>query len=162
MKKEHHYALRTVWTGNRGSGTSDYAAYGREHRIEIDGKAPLNCSSDAPFRGNPALHNPEDMMLSALSACHMLWYLHLCADAGIIVLDYQDDATATLIQDGPGGAFHDALLRPQVRIAAGSDAEKALALHDDAHRSCFIANSVRFPVRHEPQISKEPADAAGQ
>ncbi|HSJ16327.1 MAG TPA: OsmC family protein [Longimicrobiales bacterium] len=148
----HQYAIHTTWTGNRGTGTSGYRAYDRAHEISAPGKPALAASSDPAFRGDPARYNPEELLVAALSSCHMLWYLHLCADAGIVVSAYQDDASGVLemTPDG-GGRFTEVLLRPRVTIERG-DAARAAALHDDAHRLCFVASSVNFPVRHEPRI----------
>jgi organic hydroperoxide reductase OsmC/OhrA len=148
MEKYHSYKATVTWTGNNGTGTSDYAAYERSHTIQIEGKPDLPASSDAPFRGDVSKHNPEDMLLSALSSCHMLWYLHLCADAGIIVTDYRDEAVGTMVQTGKGGHFTEVVLHPVVKITDASKAEQALDLHDEAHKNCFIANSVNFPVKH--------------
>jgi len=152
MEKQHTYTATITWTGNNGTGTSDYAAYERSHIIQIAGKPDLPASSDTPFRGDGTRHNPEDMLLSALSSCHMLWYLHLCADAGIIVTEYRDEATGTMVQTVNGGHFTEVTLHPQVTITDASMVEKAKELHDDAHRNCFIANSVNFPVKHEPIV----------
>jgi organic hydroperoxide reductase OsmC/OhrA len=149
--RPHHYALQVLWTGNRGTGTSDYGAYGRDHEIRVPGKAPIAGSSDPAFRGEAARHNPEDMLLAALSSCHMLSYLHLAAVAGVVVTAYLDDATGSMALDAGRGRFTEVVLHPAVTIAAG-DAAKAAALHEEAHHACFIANSVNFPVRCEPRI----------
>ncbi|MGI9505511.1 MAG: OsmC family protein [Geminicoccaceae bacterium] len=145
----HHYQARLIWTGAAKGVASVYDGYSREYRIEIDGKPPIRGSSDPIYRGDPALHNPEDLLLASLSACHMLWYLHLCTDAGIHVSAYADDAEGKMDHVGGKIAFTDVLLRPKVTILDG-DVEQALALHHDANQACFIANSVNFPVRHEP------------
>lgn len=152
MKGTHNYTLTTTWTGNRGAGTTGYADYDRSHTISINNKPDLLCSSDTPFRGDNTKHNPEDMLLSALSSCHMLWYLHLCADAGIIVTAYTDNATGTMVElQGGGGRFTEVILHPIVTIADMTLAEKANELHKKANEKCFIANSVNFPVKHEPR-----------
>lgn len=151
MSKHHNYATTVTWTGNTGNGTTDAAAYERAHTLSIKGKPDLQCSSDTPFRGDGSKHNPEDMFLYALSSCHMLWYLHLCADAGIIVTDYTDNATARMLQqDTGGGHFEEVVLHPVVTITDASKTGLADSLHDKAHEKCFIANSCNFPVRHEP------------
>jgi organic hydroperoxide reductase OsmC/OhrA len=151
--RDHHYKVRTVWTGNRGTGTSGYRAYDRAHVVKIDGKADILGSSDANFRGDGTRHNPEDMLVASLSTCHMLWYLHLAAEARLIVTAYEDEAEGhmQLKADG-GGAFVRATLRPRVRIAGDCNAEHAAALHHEAHEKCFVANSVNFPVEVEPEI----------
>lgn len=153
MSKTHGYGIRVRWTGNRGTGTSSYRAYGREHSIEVDGKPALAASADPAFRGDTGRYNPEELLVAALSSCHMLWYLHLCATAGVTVTAYTDDAVATMVEDADGGGrFTEAVLRPRITIAAGADRERARALHEDAHRLCFIANSMNFPVRCDPVL----------
>ncbi|WP_148254445.1 OsmC family protein [Aidingimonas lacisalsi] len=152
-QRDHRYQLHLTWTGNRGSGTSAYRDYDRDMIIDIPGKPALHTSADPAFLGDPALHNPEDMLVSSLSACHMLWYLHLCADAGIVVTAYTDDATGhmTLTRDG-GGHFTQVTLRPRVTITESSDADLAERLNERAHELCFIANSVNFPVVCEAEV----------
>tara|TARA_R110002020_G_scaffold27268_2_gene87991 strand:- start:116 stop:592 length:477 start_codon:yes stop_codon:yes gene_type:complete len=155
-KTRHHYAIRLEWTGNRGQGTANYRAYSRDHVISADGKAMIDGSADPAFRGDPARWNPEEMLLASLSACHQLWYLHLCAVAGVVVTAYADAAEGEMREaaDG-GGEFVRAVLRPKVTLAAGSDPDKAMALHHEAHAKCFIARSVNFPVECEAAISVE-------
>ncbi len=155
MAKEHHYALRLRWTGNKGKGTSGYREYERTHEIIIEGKPLLRGSADPAFLGDPALHNPEDLLVASLSACHMLWYLHLCADAGIVVTSYEDNATGTMTQQGGKAQFSSVVLKPKVTIKAGGDTAKAGALHEQANELCFIARSVNFPVSHEAEIIEE-------
>jgi organic hydroperoxide reductase OsmC/OhrA len=152
MKLEHHYALEIEWTGNRGSGTSDYKSYGREHVVRAIGKAEIEGSSDRSFRGDAERWNPEELLLAALSQCHMLSYLHVAALHGIVVESYVDAATGTMEQthDG-GGHFTLATLRPRVTISAG-DAALAVELHHEANAKCFIASSVNFPIMHEPVV----------
>ena len=148
----HTYHTQLHWTGNLGSGTSGYRAYSREHEIRVDGKPMLPGSSDPAFRGDPTRYNPEDLLVASLSACHMLWFLHLCADAGIVVTTYSDNAVGTMTETADGsGRFSEVTLRPQVTVAEAAMIERAQALHADAHRMCFIANSCNFPVRHEPE-----------
>jgi len=149
----HRYQTRVDWTGNLGQGTADYKLYSRDHRISAPGRPDIAGSSDPAFRGDAGRYNPEDLLLASLSSCHMLWYLHLCAAAGITVLAYHDEAEGTMEEapDG-GGRFVAATLHPVASLAAGADAGKALALHHDAHRFCFIANSVNFPVAVEARI----------
>lgn len=153
MSKQHHYTATITWTGNKGEGTTRYDAYERAHTWAIEGKQTIACSSDTPFRGDGTKHNPEDALLYSLSSCHMLWYLHLCADAGIIVTDYTDNATGVLTMDTPEGArFTEVTLFPVITVADASMIAKANALHDEAHAKCFIAKSVNFPVKHEPKV----------
>ena len=152
-EKRHVYTTGTEWTGNLGEGTANYRAYSRDHAISAGGKPGIPGSSDPAFRGDAARWNPEDMLVASLSSCHMLWYLHLCSQAKIVVLAYRDDAVGTMVEDeGGGGRFTHALLRPVATLAAGSDATLGRSLHEDAHRRCFIANSVNFPVAIEPTV----------
>lgn len=147
----HHYNIQTTWTGNRGEGTRDYRSYDRSHVISIDGKADIQGSSDPSFRGDKSKHTPEDLFVSTLSTCHMLWYLHLCAVNGVIVLEYTDQATGTMEEDPNGsGRFTSVTLKPEVLVADQSMIEKANELHHEAHKMCFIANSVNFEIAHEP------------
>jgi organic hydroperoxide reductase OsmC/OhrA len=157
----HRYQTSLRWTGNRGTGTSGYRAYGRDHEITAPGKPVLPGSSDPAFRGDRVRYNPEDLLVASLSACHMLQYLHLCAAAGIVVTAYEDEAEGTMEEtpDG-GGHFTEVVLRPLVRVAAGSDPAAADALHERAHHLCFIASSVNFPVRCEPRVAVEDEAAA--
>lgn len=151
MSKHHNYKTTIEWTGNKGEGTIDAAAYERAHTFSVAGKADILCSSDTPFRGDGSKHNPEDMLVYSLSSCHMLWYLHLCADAGIVVTEYTDNATGVLDMEAEGGArFTEVVLHPVVTITDASKTELANSLHDAAHGKCFIAASVNFPVKHEP------------
>ena len=149
--REHAYVVTIKWTGNRGSGTSAYRAYARAHDIGAPGKPPIPASSDPAFQGDRARYNPEELLVASLSSCHMLWYLHLCSAEGILVQAYEDIAEGVMTErpDG-GGAFVEVVLAPEITLSPGSDVERARALHADAHRKCFIANSVNFPVRHEP------------
>jgi organic hydroperoxide reductase OsmC/OhrA len=152
--REHHYAIETEWTGNRGTGTSGHAAFGRDHVIRMAGKPDLAGSSDPTFRGDPARHNPEDLLVASLSACHMLWYLALCAKAGIVVTAYVDSAGGTMVEEADGGGrFTGVTLRPRATLATGADLAVARKLHEDAHRLCFIARSVNFPVACEPHFA---------
>jgi len=151
--KQHSYAIQMRWTGNDGEGTRTYRSYRRDHIIQCEGKAEIPGSSDPAFRGDSSRYNPEELLVSALSSCHMLAYLHLCAINNVIVIAYADSSSGVM-EERPGGsgAFVRALLRPRVTIADGSDPEKARALHHEAHEKCFIANSVNFAVEVEPEI----------
>ncbi len=154
MPRIHRYDVSVAWTGNRGTGTSGYRVYGRDHDVTADGRQPIAASSDPAFRGDPARWNPELELVAALSQCHMLWYLHLCALAGVVVTSYTDHADGTMTEeDDGGGRFTEVVLRPRVIIASPEMAEAAASLHKQAHAKCFIANSVNFPVRHEPAIT---------
>jgi organic hydroperoxide reductase OsmC/OhrA len=155
MNKEHHYTCEVVWTGNKGDGTKEYKGYSRNHQVHIDGKPILEGSSDTAFFGDATKYNPEDMLMASLSACHMLWYLHLCADNGIIVTGYRDQATGTMVQTSSGGHFTEVVLHPHVTITDINMAAMARALHEQANRHCFIANSCNFPVKHIPSVNAE-------
>lgn len=151
MEREHHYAITTEWTGNTGTGTQSYKSYERSHEIRSDQKAVILGSSDPAFRGDKTRHNPEDLLLASLSACHMLWFLHFCSEAEVIVTAYTDHAVGTMAETANGsGHFTEVILRPQVVVTHASMIDTANALHTKAHQYCFIANSVNFPVRHEP------------
>jgi organic hydroperoxide reductase OsmC/OhrA len=151
MSKQHSYALTVEWTGNNGTGTSGYRQYERSHLISVAHKTPILASSDPAFRGDSARHNPEELLVASLASCHMLSYLHLCAEAGVIVVEYMDTATGTMVEtpDG-GGHFSEVTLHPLVTVLIDSMLDKALALHSKANQLCFIANSVNFPVHHQP------------
>jgi organic hydroperoxide reductase OsmC/OhrA len=151
VSRQHHYAVTVSWTGNRGTGTSGYRDYGRDHDISAGELPVILGSSDPAFRGDKGRWNPELELLAALSQCHMLSYLHVCAVAGVVVTGYVDTAEGTMAEDGDGGGrFTEAVLRPQVTVAAPDMIDAAIALHDEASAKCFIAASVNFPVRHEP------------
>ena len=160
--RAHRYEVRLEWTGNNGTGTSAYRAYERSHELTAGDKPPIAGSSDPAFRGDPKRWNPEELLVAALSACHQLVYLHLCADAKIVVTAYEDRADGVMLEDDRGGGrFERATLRPVVTIAPGGDADLARELHHAAHEGCFIASSVSFPVGCEPEIrvaeATEPA-----
>ena len=149
----HRFSVRTTWTGNRGSGTAEYRAYGRDHEIDGEGKAVVIPGSSAPaFRGSKERYNPEELLIAALSACHMLSFLHLCAGAGVVVIAYDDDAEGTMRLNADGsGEFTDVVLRPSVRCEGQPSEETLQELHHRAHELCFIARSVNFPVLCEPR-----------
>ncbi|WP_158809917.1 OsmC family protein [Beijerinckia sp. L45] len=150
MSKSHEYTARIVWTGDRGEGTKNYTGYDRTWRIRTPGKLPIDCSNDPLLGGDPAKPNPEDLLLASLAGCHMLWYLHLASEARIVVWAYED-APLAVGEVGPRGEgrFTQAVLRPKITVARGSDVKRADALHHDAHKYCFIARSVNFPITYE-------------
>lgn len=153
MARQHQYDCTVRWTGNQGSGTSSYRAYSRDHEIIAKGKPSLPGSSDVAFHGDAARYNPEELLVASLCACHMLWYLHLCAVNKVIVLDYEDHAQGLMEETADGGGrFLQVTLRPAITVTADSDLTVATKLHKDAHAKCFIANSVNFPVKCEPAI----------
>ena len=154
MSRQHVYRTTTTWTGNLGSGTSSYRAYSRNHEITGPLKAAaISGSSDPSFRGDATRFNPEELLVGSLSACHMLWVLHLCADAGIVVLDYRDEAIGEMMEHPDGSAeFTRVTLRPHMKITDASRVPDTIALHQKAHAACYIARSVNFPVIHEPSV----------
>ncbi|CAI1652867.1 peroxiredoxin, SACOL1771 subfamily [Serratia proteamaculans] len=151
-QKEHHYQVNVKWTGNKGSGTQSYKTYERNYEISAGGKPVISGSSDPAFLGDAKCWNPEDLLVAAASACHKLWYLHLCSEAGISVLSYVDQAKGTM-REGKKGCFTDITLQPEITIRLGDDINRALALHHRAHELCFIANSLNFPITCQPVIT---------
>lgn len=150
---QHSYAVTVTWTGNTGEGTSGYRAYRRTHIVTAAGPPDLHGSADRTFRGDRERWNPEQLLLAALSQCHMLSYLHACVMAGVVVTEYVDHAAGSMVSDPDGsGRFTEAVLRPEVVVTEASMVEAATLAHRRANEMCFIANSVSFPVRHEPQI----------
>jgi organic hydroperoxide reductase OsmC/OhrA len=155
--RQHHYQVTMRWTGNLGRGTADYRAYSRDHEYSAAGKSsPILGSSDPAFRGDPSRYNPEELLVEALSSCHLLTLLHLCATAGIVVTEYTDDAEGEMEEGDGTGHFTRVTLRPRMVITDASRIAEAAALHEQAHHGCFIAQSVNFPVECVPQITAEP------
>lgn len=154
VRRTHRYDVTTTWTGNRGTGTSGYRDYGRDHEVAADGRPAIEGSSDPAFRGDKTRWNPELELLAALSQCHMLSYLHVCATNGVVVTAYEDAPYGTMAEteDG-GGHFTEVVLRPTVTVADAAMAEQAQELHHNASEKCFIASSVNFPVHHEPSVT---------
>ena len=151
MAHFHNYEATTTWTGNRGSGTSDYRSYDRNHDISVTNKPTLLCSSDPSFRGDKMRHNPEELLVASLSGCHMLWFLHLCAVNGVVVTQYKDEASGKMEENPDGsGQFVEVTLSPVVTVAEKNMVGTAEALHQKANSMCFIARSVKFPVHHKP------------
>jgi organic hydroperoxide reductase OsmC/OhrA len=150
MSKQHSYSTTIVWTGDRGRGNAEYRSYDRTWEVRTPDKPVIACSNDPLLGGDPSLPNPEDMLLSALSACHMLWYLHLACNAGVLVTAYEDEPVGVGETSSNGaGRFLRATLRPTIRLARGSDLARADAIHHQVHQYCFISRSVNFPVAYE-------------
>lgn len=148
---DHTYKLALKWTGNTGSGTFNPGTYKRDYKITAGSKPPVTGSSDPSFRGDKNKYNPEELLVASLASCHMLWYLDLCTRANIIVVDYQDHPVGIMTEKGDGGgAFKEVMLAPIVTVAEADMVEKAIQLHKRANALCFIANSVNFPVYHNP------------
>lgn len=152
----HLYKTTVTWTGNKGSGTMDYRSYDRDYVISVDGKTDISGSSDSAFLGDKSKYNPEDLLLASISSCHMLWYLHLCSKNEIVVIDYKDEAVGTMEELADGsGKFKEVTLHPQVLIANQVHIALANKLHLEANKMCFIANSLNFPVTHQPSVKAE-------
>ena len=151
MAKQHNFVSSIVWTGNRGEGTRAYKGYDRTWDIALSGKDVIHCSNDPLLGGDPAKMNPEDLLISALSACHMLWYLHLASSASIVVTSYRDDPVGhgETLPNG-AGRFLSAILRPKISVQEEADLKVAAELHQKVHDFCFIARSVNFPVSYVP------------
>lgn len=155
MEHQHNYELTTVWTGNDGAGTENVRTYDRSHTISIKGKPDLLLTTDNPFVGDQAKLNPEDLLVAAISSCHMLSYLYLCATDGIAVTAYIDKATGIVIEQASGGgSFKEVQLNPVVQVVEKSMIAKAIELHHRAHEICYIANSVNFEVRCEAIVKE--------
>ena len=153
--KLHHYSTLTKWTGNLGRGTSGYREYSRDYEISAEGKtSQIHGSSDRAFRGDPARYNPEELLVAGLSSCHMLWALHLCAEAGIVVTSYEDEASGEMAENPDGsGEFTSVVLRVRMKITDPKRVDEAKALHERAHERCFLARSVNFRVSHEVVVT---------
>jgi organic hydroperoxide reductase OsmC/OhrA len=156
MSHDHHYETSLIWTGAAQGPTASYRGYARDYTVAAPGKPVLHLTADPTFLGKADLYNPEDLLLAALAGCHMLTYLALAARAGLHVVAYEDRSTGTMTLAGGGGHFTEVVLRPKVTIAAGHDIAFAQDLHHEAHRDCFLAASMNFPVRHEPVTHHAP------
>lgn len=150
--KQHNYSMIIDWTGSTQGTTQSYTSYSRDFTVHCEGKQDFYGSSDPAFRGDPKLYNPEEMLVASIASCHMLWYLHLCAVNHIHVLSYKDSAKGIMVEDKNGGRFTEVTLQPEVIIKEGNDQKLALQLHEEAHKQCFIANSVNFLVKLLPTI----------
>jgi organic hydroperoxide reductase OsmC/OhrA len=155
--KQHIYHVGLRWTGNQGEGTASYRGYSRAHEVMAEGKPAIPGSADPAFRGEADRWNPEEMLVASLASCHQLWWLHLCAEAGIVVVAYEDAAEGVMAEAADGaGQFVSVTLRPHATLAPGADVQTAQRLHHEAHKKCFIARSVNFPVRCEPRFTALP------
>jgi organic hydroperoxide reductase OsmC/OhrA len=153
MSLEHTYEVRVDWTGNTGEGTSRYGAYSRSHDVTAAGKPVIHASADPAFRGEATLWNPDEMLVAALSQCHMLTYLALCALEHVVVTAYSDRAVGTMrVVPRGGGHFEEVHLHPMVTVGDATMVEAATTLHERAHDDCYVAASVNFPVHHHPVI----------
>lgn len=151
------YQVNTVWLGNRGTGTSAYRAYGRESEITADGKHTIVASADRTFHGNADRWNPEELLVAALSECHMLSFLHVAVQHNVVVTDYWDTAEGRMRTHPDGsGEFTEVILHPEVTTSSAIDDATFARLHHEASEKCFIARSVAFPVRHQPRHTHAP------
>jgi organic hydroperoxide reductase OsmC/OhrA len=157
QKKAHQYKLTSTWTGNTGQGTKTYRGYERSLTVSAANKVDILCTSDTAFNSDKTKHNPEELLLAAISSCHLLWYLHLCADAGVNVTSYVDNAVGVMNEtpDG-GGHFTEVTLYPTIVVTDQAMVDKAVELHKDANRLCYIANSCNFPIHHKPSVTVVP------
>jgi organic hydroperoxide reductase OsmC/OhrA len=152
--RAHTYVLTTTWTGNRGNGTTGIRDYDRDHTVVADGPPPIEGTADPGFLGDPTRWNPEQLFTASISQCHMLWYLGLCSRRGVVVHEYVDEAVGTMAAEPTGKArFTEVVLRPRIVVGAQDQVEKATQLHEKAHEMCFIAQSVNFEVKVEPDIT---------
>jgi len=151
--RTHRYKTNLKWVGGQNS-SAIFRRHDRSYVVSCGEKPVIEGSSDIVFRGNAARWNPEDLLVASLSACHHLWYMGLCAEAGIVVLDYNDQAEGEMTEESAGGAgqFVRVILRPRVTLAPGTDKKLAMSLHEKAHANCFIARSVNFSVQHVPIV----------
>jgi organic hydroperoxide reductase OsmC/OhrA len=149
--KQHSYLLSVKWCGNTGHGTKTYRSYDRNHVVMVEGKPPLDCSSDAAFRGDKTKYTPEELLVASLAGCHMLWFLHVCSESGVVVTGYADHPTGIMVETADGGCyFTEVTLHPKVTVDEESMVQKTNELHKKANALCFIARSVNFPVHHHP------------
>lgn len=152
MNREHHYSVDAEWLGNRGTGTSAYRDYGRTSIVRAEAKHPIEASADRTFHGDADRWNPEELLLAALAECHMLSFLHVAVLHGVVVTGYTDHAEGVMVQEGEGGRFVSATLHPVVEVSSAVTDEEMERLHHEAAEKCFIANSMNFPVEHEPSL----------
>ncbi len=150
MVSNHIFKAELKWTSEQNTHQETKKIYSKSHQIKIEGKPALDVSAAKAFKGDPSLYNPEDLLLSSLVSCHMMSYLYVCSQNGIEVLEYTDNAEATLevFPDG-SGRFVAVRLYPKVKISNSDQIGLALDLHFKANQLCFIANSCNFPVLHE-------------
>ena len=154
MNKKHFYETSILWTGNKGTGTSGYNGYDRSYDVKSTDKVALQCSADPVYLGDPQKYNPEELLVASVASCHMLWYLHLCAENEITVISYRDNAQGLMIGKSDGSGFFDHIqLNPKILVEKETMIRKALELHRMANEQCFIANSLNFPVYHEAELS---------
>jgi organic hydroperoxide reductase OsmC/OhrA len=152
--RELRYTVALRWTGNAGEGTATYHGYSRDHVVG-GGDKPLIAGSTDPhfYGGDNARWNPEELLVASVSACHQLWYLHLCAEAGVVVTSYEDNPEGVMVEQADGGGeFTRLILHPRVTIRTGGNVGLAHDLHERAHALCFIARSLNFPVTYEAAI----------
>ena len=155
MGFKHVFKAQLDWLFSK----KESVTYTKSHTITIDGKAVIYVSAAKAFKGDPALYNPEDLLLSSVVSCHMMSYLYVCKQNDIDVVSYTDEAEATLEVSADGsGRFIAIKLNPKVCISNKEKIEEALSLHKKANQLCFIANSCNFPIVHFPICEIEAID----
>lgn len=153
MSKTQNYKLDLSWQGNHGAGTMTHTSYDRNFTTHEGSRPPVLGSSHPAFRGNSERYCPEELLLASLSSCHMLWYLHMCAAHEVVVLEYHDHPVMEMeVKEFGNGDIRSATLSPVVRIASEDQREQAMAMHQRAHQSCFIAKAVNFEIILKPKI----------
>jgi organic hydroperoxide reductase OsmC/OhrA len=146
----HRYTASCEWQGSTGAG---YEAYGRTHDADaLPAEATLQLSSDPAFGGDPALVNPEQLLVLAAASCQLLSFLAVAARARIDVVDYQDNADGEMPEDDPPLRITRITLRPRITIRGDVDDARTRHLVEVAHRECFIANSLATEVIVEPEV----------
>ncbi len=151
----HEYTATVLWQRHASEAFSDNR-YHRQHVLRFDGGVEVAGSSSPsvvplPYSTQAAV-DPEEMFVASLASCHMLWFLSIAAQAGVVVERYTDNAAGVMSNNSKGKLWvSQVTLRPQVVLAPGSPAEKISDLHHRAHEECFIANSVRTEVLVQPQ-----------
>lgn len=151
MTQDHHYNITTEWTGKTAEGTKNVKKYNRTHTITNQGKPELILTTDNPHVGDKTKLNPEDLLVSSISSCHMLSYLYVCALEGIVITSYIDNANGIMTENVTGGgSFKEVTLNPVFSVADENMVEKAIELHHKAHEICYIANSVNFEIKCNP------------
>ncbi|MGV0957916.1 OsmC family protein [Empedobacter falsenii] len=150
----HLFKVALNWMKKDNISSSLSRIYTKSHHISIEGKPDLEVSAAKAFKGDPNLYNPEDLLLSSLTSCHMMSYLYCCMQYKIEVISYQDHSEATLQVNPDGsGKIVKVDLFPEIIISDSSQIELALSLHKKANELCFIANSCNFPVYHHAKCS---------
>lgn len=155
MASNHIFKATLNWKPKEGENTQNPRNYTRDHEVKITDKKLLQLSAAKSFRGDTNLLNPEDLLLSAITSCHMMSYLYVCSQNQVEILSYSDNSEGILEVVGDGGSFERVDLNPVVTIKNPKDIELAKELHTKANELCFIANSCNFPIHHKAKILVE-------